>query len=91
MTRELGQNGFGEYTTVITFLSFFAIIADLGLTLVTSQMINGKNKEEESVILGNLFLSSLEQENIKIIVIYNNRYFVVFIMANIWLYEYLKP
>lgn len=55
MTRELGQNGFGEYTTVITFLSFFAIIADLGLTLVTSQMINGKNKEEESVILGNLF------------------------------------
>ena len=23
MTRELGQNGFGEYTTVITFLSFF--------------------------------------------------------------------
>lgn len=54
MTRELGQSGFGEYTTVITFLSFFAIIADLGLTLVTSQMINSE-PEQETVILGNLF------------------------------------
>lgn len=54
MTRELGQSGFGEYTTIITFLSFFAIIADLGLTLVTVQMINSK-KEEETSILGNLF------------------------------------
>lgn len=54
MTRELGQNGFGEYTTVITFLSFFAIIADLGLTLVTVQMINS-DKNNENKILGNLF------------------------------------
>lgn len=62
MTRELGQSGFGEYTTVITFLSFFAIIADLGLTLVTVQML-GEAKENETKILGNLFglrlLSSL--------------------------------
>lgn len=54
MTRELGQSGFGEYTTVITFLSFFAIIADLGLTLVTVQMINS-DKDNENKILGNLF------------------------------------
>lgn len=54
MTRELGQAGFGEYTTVITFLSFFAIIADLGLTLVTVQMINSE-PEKEPEILGNLF------------------------------------
>lgn len=54
MTRELGQTGFGAYTTVVTFLSFFAIIADLGLTLVTVQMIND-NKDEESKTLGNLF------------------------------------
>lgn len=62
MTRELGQSGFGEYTTVITFLSFFAIIADLGLTLVTVQML-GEAKENEARTLGNLFglrlLSSL--------------------------------
>lgn len=54
MTRELGQAGFGEYTTVVTFLSFFAIIADLGLTLVTVQMINSEEEHEEK-ILGNLF------------------------------------
>ncbi|MBN2884994.1 flippase [Patescibacteria group bacterium] len=54
MTRDLGQSGFGEYTTVITFLSFFAIIADLGLTLVTVQMINS-DKDNEDKILGNLF------------------------------------
>lgn len=54
MTRELGQSGFGEYTTVITFLSFFAIFADLGLTLVTVQML-GENKEKETRTLGNLF------------------------------------
>lgn len=62
MTRELGQNGFGEYTTVITFLSFFAILADLGLTLVTVQML-GEAEDNENRILGNLFglrlLSSL--------------------------------
>ena len=54
ITRELGQSGFGAYTTVITFLSFFAILADLGLTLVTVQML-GENKKEQNKILGNLF------------------------------------
>jgi O-antigen/teichoic acid export membrane protein len=55
ITRYLGQTGFGKYTTVITFLSLFAILADLGLTLVTVQLISTvKNKIEESVILGNL-------------------------------------
>jgi O-antigen/teichoic acid export membrane protein len=53
MTRYLGQSGFGEFTTVIAFASTFAIIADLGLSLVTTQMINksGTNQEE---VLGNL-------------------------------------
>jgi len=54
ITRCLGQSGFGNYTTIITFLSFFAIISDLGLTLVTVQMISGA-KEEEAKILNNLF------------------------------------
>lgn len=53
MTRYLGQSGFGEYTTVITFASIFAIIADLGLTLVTSQMINRHDAKLDQV-LGNL-------------------------------------
>lgn len=54
ITRYLGQAGFGEYTTVITFLSFFGIIIDFGLTLVTAQMLArpGANKDN---ILSNLF------------------------------------
>ncbi len=56
ITRYLGTNGFGEYTTIITFLTFFAVIADLGITLVTVQMIAGiKDKVKENKILSNLF------------------------------------
>lgn len=56
MARYLGKNGFGEYTTIITFLSFFAIIADLGLTLVTVQMISGPEAEiAEKKIIDSLF------------------------------------
>ena len=54
ITRYLGQTGFGEYTTITTFLTFFAVIADLGLTLITVQMISGE-KSEENKILNNLF------------------------------------
>ncbi len=54
ITRYLGQTGFGEYTTVITFLTFFAVIADLGLTLITVQMISG-GRSDENKILNNLF------------------------------------
>ncbi|MGI6373880.1 MAG: flippase [Patescibacteria group bacterium] len=56
MTRYLGQAGFGDYTTINTFLTFFAVIADFGLTLVTVQMISGtKSRQEEEKILSNLF------------------------------------
>ncbi len=54
ITRYLGSTGFGEYTTIITFLSFFGIIADLGLTLITVQMISQSGVDEKKV-LGNLF------------------------------------
>lgn len=54
MTRYLGQFGFGQYTTIMTFLSLFAIAADLGLTLVTVQMISRPNVDEEKTV-GNLF------------------------------------
>lgn len=54
ITRYLGKDGFGQYTTVITFISFFGIIADLGLTLITVQMISKPGADQEK-ILGNLF------------------------------------
>ncbi|MFA5184694.1 MAG: flippase [Patescibacteria group bacterium] len=54
ITRYLGPTGFGEYTTVITFLTFFAVTADFGLTLVTVQMIS-RREIAENKILNNLF------------------------------------
>ena len=53
MTRYLGQAGFGDYITIVTFLSFFAVVADLGLTLVTTQLISLPNADQNK-ILGNL-------------------------------------
>ncbi|MEA3449720.1 MAG: flippase [Patescibacteria group bacterium] len=53
ITRYLGQIGFGEYTIAMTFLMFFGIIADLGLTLVTVQVISMPNIDEEKA-MGNL-------------------------------------
>ncbi|MDD4271219.1 MAG: flippase [Patescibacteria group bacterium] len=54
MARYLREVGFGQYTTIITFLSFFGIIADFGLTLVTSQMISRPNNNQ-TALLNNLF------------------------------------
>jgi len=54
MARYLGQSGFGQYTTIITFLTFFATIADLGLTLVTVQLISAPGARQEKTI-NNLF------------------------------------
>ena len=54
ITRYLSPAGFGEYTTITTFLAFFAVIADLGLTLITAQMLCDP-KHEETEALNNLF------------------------------------
>lgn len=54
ITRYLGADGFGKYTTIITFLSFFAVFADFGLTLITVQLISDKKRDEKK-ILNNLF------------------------------------
>lgn len=54
MTRYLGTAGFGEYSTIITFVTFFAMSADLGLTLISAQMISDP-KEDQNKILSNLF------------------------------------
>lgn len=54
MTRYLGTSGFGEYSTIITFVAFFAMSADLGLTLISAQMISDP-QENQNKILSNLF------------------------------------
>ncbi len=54
MTRYLGQEGFGQYTTIIAFLQFFGIMVDMGLTLITVQMIAQPEADQEKII-GNMF------------------------------------
>lgn len=54
VTRYLGQEKFGWYTTVSTFLQFFAILGDFGLTLISAQMISEPGADEEK-ITSNLF------------------------------------
>ncbi len=54
MTRYLGAEGFGQYTTIIAYLQFFGLLADMGLTLVTSQLLS-KYPNKENKIINNLF------------------------------------
>lgn len=42
LTRYLGQEGFGNYTTILAYLFFFGALSDLGLYIIT---INEINKE----------------------------------------------
>jgi len=50
LTRYLGAEGYGNYTTVIAFLMFFGIIVDFGLTLTTVQMISDPNLDYNKTI-----------------------------------------
>lgn len=54
MTRFLGTSGYGDYSTIIAFLSLFGIMADLGLyTLLTREI--SKNPNERHKIASNIF------------------------------------
>jgi len=52
MTRYLGQQGVGYYSTIYAFLAIFGILIDLGLQMTTTQLISDP-KENESQILSN--------------------------------------
>lgn len=54
MTRVLGRFGYGQYTTIMTFLAFFGVLADFGLTLVTTRMLSEPGVDEQRII-NNLF------------------------------------
>lgn len=54
MTRALGRNGYGEFTTAISFLQFFGILVDFGLTLTMIRMI-ADEKADEARIVSNIF------------------------------------
>lgn len=54
LTRYLGTEGYGQYTTVIAYLGFFSVVADLGLYLIVVREISKENANPEKV-LGNVF------------------------------------
>jgi len=54
MTRYLGTSDFGGYITIISFLQFFGILVDFGLTLTTVQMISEPNANLQK-ITSNIF------------------------------------
>lgn len=54
LTRYLGVSGFGEYVTVMAYLSVFNIFTDLGLYSIAVREIS-RDGANESQILGNAF------------------------------------
>ena len=52
ITRYLGRDGFGDYSTVLAFFAFFGAIADLGIYSITAREISRPGANEEK-ILGN--------------------------------------
>lgn len=54
ITRYLGKEGFGDYSTVLAFFSFFGSAADLGLYTITAREISRSGADERK-ILGNAF------------------------------------
>jgi O-antigen/teichoic acid export membrane protein len=54
MTHYLGGLGFGQYTIIIAYLQFFGLIADMGLTLVSAQLL-AKYEDNEEKVIANLF------------------------------------
>jgi len=58
ITNYLGPGGTGFYTTIITYLSFFIVIADFGLFSVAVREIS-KNQGAYRKILSNVFLIRL--------------------------------
>ncbi|HBB37325.1 MAG: Membrane protein involved in the export of O-antigen and teichoic acid [Candidatus Moranbacteria bacterium GW2011_GWC1_45_18] len=54
ITRYLGREGFGDYSTVLAFFAFFSAIADLGLYVISTREIS-RPESDEKKILGNVF------------------------------------
>lgn len=50
MTRYLGAEGFGNYTTSIAFLQFFGIVVDFGLSVIIVQLISARPAETERLV-----------------------------------------
>lgn len=49
LTRYLGREGYGNFTTVLTFLQFFGILADFGLSLAMTKLISEEGAREDDI------------------------------------------
>ncbi len=54
LTRYLGSEGFGYYSTALAFMQFFGVLMDMGLYLVCLKEISA-NPTEEQKIFNNIF------------------------------------
>ena len=54
ITRYLGQSGFGQYATILAFLYFFSVLADLGLYSICLREIS-RPRADEGEIASNAF------------------------------------
>ncbi len=67
ITRYLGQTGFGQYTTILAFLYFFSVLADLGLYSICLREISRPTADERKIasnaftlrLVAGLFIFSL--------------------------------
>jgi len=55
LSRYLGTKGMGEYGTILRYIGFFGIIADLGLNVITTREISKINLKNKHKILANAF------------------------------------
>jgi len=56
ITRYLGKEGFGNYSTVLAFFAFFGSVADLGLYSITAREISRPNADEKKIVSNALAL-----------------------------------
>ncbi len=56
ITRYLGKDGFGDYSTVLAFFAFFGSAADLGLYSITAREISRPEANEKKIVSNALAL-----------------------------------
>ncbi len=50
ITRHLGENGFGDYATILAFVYIFTVLADLGLYSIVVREISREGADEEKIL-----------------------------------------
>ncbi len=54
LARHLGTDGYGRFTTAISFLQFFGVLVDFGLTMSMARMLGTRPADDSSRIASNI-------------------------------------